>query len=207
MKGYRYAGMFRAGLVLAVLALAGCAGPAREPDVFVLGDAAPARATEVSQLNDPVVELRPVRIPDYLDTTDILVRQADGRVIPSASGHWGERLSIGMTRAVALALTAHLPNVTVTRVPPIDDPRWQVTIFVDAFEVRAGGECVLAGRWTVRQGREGAERAEERFSLVTPVLSQGDAAVVAAMTHQVDELAVQIAARLDGSDETRSSRQ
>ena len=192
---------------MAVLALAACASPERAPDVFVLGDAAPLHAAEVSQLNDPVVELRPVRVPDYLDTTDILVRQADGRVIPSRSGQWGERLSIGMTRAIALALTAHLPHLTVTRTPPIDDPRWQITIFVDAFEVRAGGDCVLAGRWTIRQGREGVESAEERFSLVTPVAAPGDAAVVAAMTHEVDQLAAQIAPALNGDQEARSSRQ
>ncbi len=99
--------------LLAVLAAAlavppGCGAP--PPQVYVLGNAVADAPATASQMNTPTVEVRPARVPDYLDTTDIVTRGAGGLIVPSQSGRWGERFSIGLTRAVGAALTKKLPE-------------------------------------------------------------------------------------------------
>ena len=88
----------RLRLLAVVAALAvppGCGGPT--PQVYVLGDAVADAPATASQMNTPTIEVRPARVPDFLDTTDIVTRGAGGLIVPSQSGRWGERFSIGLT--------------------------------------------------------------------------------------------------------------
>jgi uncharacterized protein len=192
MKGWRRPGFAPAGLAIAILVSA-CSASGPPPELYVLGDAGRPRPEAVSQLDDPIVEVKPVRVPDYLDTTDIFTRGPGGRIVASQSARWGERLSVGMTRAVATSLEARLPQLAVTTTPPLEHPRWQVLIDLDAFEVQPGGPSVLIARWSVREGRGGQKLREERITLSTPVGRGGDQEVVAAMTRQVDQLVDRIA--------------
>ena len=135
--------------LLAVLAGAlavppGCGMGEPSPQVYVLGDAGAAEPGAASQMNTPTVEVRPVRVPDYLDTTDIVTRGAGGLVVPSESGRWGERFSIGLTRAVAADLARKLPGLAVTTSARWSEPRWQVAIELE-FVRRAVGRRQFAG--------------------------------------------------------------
>jgi uncharacterized lipoprotein YmbA len=197
MSSRRYRGVFLSGLVLAILELSACGSSGPPPKLYVLGDTAQVGTGDVSQLSYPVLELKPVRIPDYLDTTDIFVRQAGGHIVASQSARWGERLSVGVTRAIAISLDTRLPHVAVTTSPSLEEPRWQILIDIDSFETQADGQCVLAGRWSVWQGRGREKLNEERISLATQVGKESDAEVVAAMTRQVDDLAGRIALALE----------
>ena len=106
-RRYHADSMIAVAFVALTLSACGSAGP--PPQVYVLGDDDPAKPETASQLNSPVVELEPVRVPDYLDTTDIVTRHAGGLVVASQSARWGERLSIGVTRAVGASLGIGLP--------------------------------------------------------------------------------------------------
>jgi uncharacterized lipoprotein YmbA len=100
------------------------------------------------------------------------------------------------TRAVARSLEARLPQLVVTTSPPLEHPRWQVLIDLDAFEVQPGGPSVLTARWSIREGRGGQKLREERISLSTPVGRGSDQEVVETMTRQVDQLVDRIAPAL-----------
>ena len=193
MKDWCRPGFVPASLAIAIVVSA-CAGP--PPELYVLGDAARPKPEHVSQLDDPIVEVKPVRVPDYLDTTDIFRREPGGRIVASQSGRWGERLSVGVTRAVATSLEARLPQLVVTTSPPLERPRWEVLIDLDAFEVQPGGLSVLAARWSIREGRGGQKLREERISLSAPIDRGSDQEVVETMTRQVDQLAGRIASAL-----------
>ena len=197
MSSWRYHGVFLSGLVLEILALSACGSSGPPPKLYVLGDTAQVGTGDVSQLSFPVVELKSVRIPDYLDTTEIFLRQAGGHIVASQSARWGERLSVGVTRAIAISLDTRLPDVAVTTSPSLEEPRWQILIDIDAFETQAEGQCVLAGRWSIWEGRGREKLNEERISLATQVGKGSDAEVVAAMTRQVDDLAGKIALALE----------
>lgn len=182
------------GVVCLVHAACGSAPP---PSLYVLGTAPAPVVAAAPQARLPVVEVKPVGVPDYLDTTDLLVRHGGGQMVPSQTGRWGERLSAGVTRALVAALAARLPHMAVTTTPPVERPARQLLVDAESFEARADGEAVLVARWGVTDGAARQTLASERVSLTEPVASTGDAAVVAAMTRLTEQLADRVAAGLE----------
>src|SRR3974390_3262476 len=110
------AGRLRSLSVVLVLgsALTGCGSAGPPPVIYVLG--APPLAAVSSELlvGRPVVELKHVTVPDYLDVSDIMVRQSANALTSSQTGRWGERLSVGITRALPANLSGRLPGFVVT---------------------------------------------------------------------------------------------
>ena len=182
--------------LLSVALVSACHAADPLPDTYVLGIASSVQPSEVSQLGQPVVEVELARLPDYLDTTDIVLGAPDDRVVASKTGRWGERLSVGVTRAIALSLAARLPEFAVTTLPPLTAPARRVRIDIDAFALRPDGNCVLTGVWAIRNGRDGDLLDKQRIALVVPISGTTDAAVVAAMSREVDTLAERIALAL-----------
>lgn len=191
------AGFGRRMLMLATLGAAGLAltacssGP--PPVTYVLGT--PARDGERVQplTGRPVVEVKPVLVPDYLDTSDIQLRRDGNVVAPSTTGRWAERLSAGVTRAMATELARRLPGLVVATTVPAERPARQVLAEIQSFEPRSEGVVVLVGRWRVLDGAARDTLAGESVSLTTPLASQRDAEVVAAMTRLIEDLAGRIA--------------
>ena len=176
------------------LALAACGRAGPPPVTYVLGTPAAGAAGVEPLTGRPVVEVKPVLVPDYLDVSDILVRQAENIVAPSPTGRWGERLSVGITRTLAAGLVRRLPGFVVTITAPAERPARQVLAEVEAFEPRADGSVVLVARWRVLDGAGRDTLAGERVSLVQPIADFGDAAVAAAMTRAVEGFAERVAA-------------
>jgi uncharacterized lipoprotein YmbA len=179
-------------VLAALLLLAGCQS-SPPPATYVLGSPTPETTGAERLAGRPVIEVKPVLVPDYLDVTDILVRRGPNQLVPSQTGRWGERLSVGITRALAADLRNRLPGYLVTTVPPVERPSRQVLVEVESFEPRADGSVVLAARWRVVAGSSGEPQAGERVSIVEKLSGPGDAAIAAAMTQAVDALAGHIA--------------
>jgi uncharacterized lipoprotein YmbA len=189
-------------IILAALLLAGCSsGP--PPATYVLGSPAPETTRTERLTGRPVIEVKPVLVPDYLDVTDILVRRGANQLAPSRTGRWGERLSVGITRALAADLRNLLPGYIVTSVPPVERPSRQVLVEVETFEPRTDDSVVLAARWRVLAGSSQETEAGERVSIVEKLSAPGEAAIAAAMTQAVDALAGHIA---DGIRRPRRER-
>ncbi len=183
--------------VAAVLAACGTAGP---PHVtYVLGTPAPASASVEPLAGRPLVEVRPVRVPDYLDMTDILVRKSTNEMAPSPTGRWGERLSVGVTRALTLDLARQLPGFNVAAIEEPERPARLVLADVESFEPRADGSVILVARWRVLDGAGRTTLAGERVALTEPVAGPGDAAIVAAMTRAVEAFAARVADGVRGT--------
>ncbi len=140
-----------------------------------------------------MVEVKPVRLPEYLDTRELVVRSGN-QLLPSKTGQWAERLSVGMTRALALSLGMQLPDVAVLTANPVERPTWQVWVDVTAFEAKIDRQVVLAARWTITDGIGRSSLLSEDTVRMEPTESMGDAAVVNAMNRAVEVLARQIAA-------------
>jgi uncharacterized lipoprotein YmbA len=73
------------------------------------------------------------------------IRRPGGEIVASQTARWAERLSIGVTRTVALSLAGSLPQLVVTASPPLDAPKWQVLIDIDAFDAQVDGPCTKLG--------------------------------------------------------------
>lgn len=178
---------------MGIALLAGCsAGPA--PRSFVLST--PAALTEGVRLESgrPILELKPVLVPDYLDTSDILIRNGRNELHVSSSARWAERLSVGITHALAKALVTRLPTMTVVATPVHRQPAGSVVVDVEAFDIFPDGRCVLIARWTIEGADRRATPLVERGSVTTRATDgSSDAAIVAAMAEAVEKLADHVA--------------
>jgi uncharacterized lipoprotein YmbA len=175
--------------------MTGCGLSGPTPAEYVLGAMPAATERMLPQTGLPVVEVKRVQLPDYLDTTDILERRSN-QLVPSPTGRWGERLSVGMTRAVTAALAARLPRLVVTATP-LGRPTRQILIDVAAFEPRPDHQVVLVARWTIVDGATQQMLTSEQTSLVETIGGEGDDAIVAAMSRAVDGLAGRVAAPIE----------
>jgi uncharacterized lipoprotein YmbA len=149
------------------------------------------------------IVIRRVLVPDYLDTTDILLRDGSSETKISATGRWGERLSQGLTHALAADLTARLPTGTIELDPGTE--RRQLLIDVTALDLWPDGRCAMAATWTLID--HDAPRAVAGGSGTfesTPVggtTDVGDERLVEAVTRAVDQLADAISKNIQLSTE------
>jgi predicted ATPase/DNA-binding winged helix-turn-helix (wHTH) protein/uncharacterized lipoprotein YmbA len=179
----------------AILGIAACSLSGPAPAEYVLGRMPAATAITLTQTGLPVIELKRVQLPDYLDTTDIMERRGN-QLVPSSTGRWGERLSIGMRRALTASLGSRLPGMVVTATPPIERPAIQILVDVAAFEARVDHQVILVARWSIAGGTSRQILITEQASLVEAVTGTGDSAVVAAMSQAVEDLADRLAVRI-----------
>jgi uncharacterized lipoprotein YmbA len=94
------------------------------------------------------LEVRRILIPDYLDSTDILMRSGSDEVKASATGRWGERLSLGLTHALAADLAARMPRYSILQDGSSNAQR-QLRITINALDLWQNGRCVLAANWSI----------------------------------------------------------
>jgi uncharacterized lipoprotein YmbA len=189
--------MFRWSWLPVLLLVTACASGPR-PRVYVLGGPENPVPGTTSDAGRPVVALRRVSLPDYLDTTDILLRDGRNEVKASPTGRWGERLSVGLTRALAETLAKRLPAVVIDQDQSGKDPARTLLISIDAVDIDANSRCVLIGHWTILGEYRRNLAAGEHATIVTSAHypEVGDSAVVEAIADAIDQLADRIAADL-----------
>lgn len=193
-------------LALATIVLVGCGTVEPLPQTYILGSLPTREAATVSMHGRPIVEVRPVRVPDYLDVSDLLIRKPGNRIEASPTGRWAERLSVGVTRALTGALTRRLPEFLVTDSALAEQAKCRVLVDVEAFERRADGPAVLDAHWSVVDNISGDAVSIERVSLSSPVNAPGDAALVHAMSLSLENLAERVEAGIRGAASTCSGR-
>ncbi|MGA3004637.1 MAG: PqiC family protein [Acetobacteraceae bacterium] len=183
-----------------LILLAGCmASPL--PRTYVLATPAEPDPGVINEAGRPMIELPTVALPDYLDSTDILVRNGQNELTPSTTGRWGERLSLGITHALEVALARQLPGVLVTHTSVPGQPSVSLLVNVEAFDVHPDGQCVLTARWMIPgdDGQPTTISQQGTFVTKAAVSTSGpptDAAIVSAMAASVDQLADRIAMSL-----------
>jgi uncharacterized protein len=180
----------------AILSVAACSMSGPPPSEYVLGSMPAATRTTLRQTELPVVEVKRVQLPDYLDTTDMFERRGS-ELVSRSTGRWGERLSVGVNRALTASLAARLPHMVVTATPPVDRPAWQILVDVSAFEARADHNVVLVAHWSIVDGAHRQIHVAEEVSLVKAINGTDDNAIVEAMSHVLDELAERLAAGIE----------
>lgn len=177
--------------------VAGCVSGRIPPNLYVLTppatDAVPAQATgDVRHLY-----VDPVRLPDFLDSTDLLVRRGPAEVVPSPTGRWGERLAAGIHDALVTDLRERLPAGTLIEARDRDPLARHLAVSVTAFDAWANGHVVLVASWTLVAGLHGEQLAADQGTFSIPAAASpahdGDAAIVAAMTAALAALSDRLA--------------
>jgi uncharacterized lipoprotein YmbA len=173
-------------LVVLVLLAASCASPPlslytlEPPNALTHADPLTSKA--------PVIEIRRVVVPDFLDTQDILLR--DGNTLQrSAHGRWASRLSLGITSYMTNLLAVRRPDALVTDQPQPETPDYRISLVFSRLDVTTAGVATLEADWTVvpRNPARPTRRHRGRFTASGPVASDQD--VVALMQVVVAQLA------------------
>jgi uncharacterized lipoprotein YmbA len=189
--------MRRRSIALALLlcAVTGCTS-SRVQSVYALSEALDAPLDTRTAVGRSELQLHRVLIPDYLDTTSILLRDGTHELHESSSGRWGERLSLGITRAVQADLADQLPFNVITLARPAENSKRQILIDVAAFDVWRDGHCVLVANWKILDVNRTVVLAASRGTFITPparAANPTDTAVVLGMADAVKQLAQSIA--------------
>jgi uncharacterized lipoprotein YmbA len=145
-----------------------------------------------------------VLLPDYLDTTDILMRNGHNEVTASTTGRWDERLSQGLTHAVGADLTLRLPQDSIVLEDSSEVPL-QLLISIDALDVWLDGRCVMAANWRIIDRDSPLSGITGSATFVTSpegsAVNVGDALLVDAISRTVGKLADTIASSAQASTE------
>jgi uncharacterized protein len=181
--------------VALISVVAGCmSGRARQ--IYVLSDAVDAPPDNKAAMGRTQLQLERVLVPDYLDTTDILLRVGEHELHASSSGRWGERLSLGIMHALWADLAIRLPQDGITLARPAERSARQILVNVDAFDVWPNGHCVLAANWSILDTDRTVVLATGRGTFIVPPdrsAKPSDGAVVSAMADALRQLAESIA--------------
>jgi uncharacterized protein len=183
-------------VAIALLSLfAGCTSqPSR--NIYVLNNANDPDMNATGATAAPVLQLQRVLVPDYLDTTDILLRVDKHELRSSHTGRWGERLSSGITYALRDDLADRLPEDAVLLGQSANKAARQIIVTVDAFDVWADGHCALRANWTLTDKNNRDLVSAGRGTFISQGLSGGavgDRAIVAGMANALSQLADRIA--------------
>lgn len=186
---------WRLGGWLIAAVLSGCA-PSMPPHTYLLGAPPDGRPIDRVLMGHSVVEVRPVIVPNFLDTRDIVIRTAAQEIAIDRQGQWADRLSVGIARALTGSLARLLDTMQVTSSPPVEPATWRVLVDVDGFDLGQGSRGLLSARWSIVRVGDGKVVDQQAVRLVTHPSGPGDEAAVVAMTGAIGELAGGIAASL-----------
>jgi uncharacterized lipoprotein YmbA len=148
-------------LSLALLSIGCFGGPARR--VYVMSQAINTGQPTISDVDLPTLQVETASLPSFLDSTSILVRQGPYALDSSATGRWGERLSLGITHTLAADLAHLLPGFRVSLQRSQAATSRRLDVEVDSFDVFADGHCVLTASWSI----------VEKSGVVAPVFGHG----------------------------------
>lgn len=147
-------------LFLAVLISGGCSlfnpGPQPKTRFFMLSSPALSGkpVQPLATLPQVAIGIGPVRLPEYLDRRNIIVRNSRNEFELAELSQWAEPMADMFSRAVAENLSILLGTNRVIQFPwrssmPVD---YQLTIQVAQFDGMLGEQVVLRAPWQVFTG-------------------------------------------------------
>jgi uncharacterized lipoprotein YmbA len=183
------------GMTFSIICCVG--GPA--PQVYVMTAAGDSKQAQTTDASIPALQVETASLPAFLDNSDILVRRGPYALDASSTGHWGERLSLGITHALSADLTQKLPGYRVSLGRSESPAGLRLQLEVDSFDVYPDGHCVMAANWTIVQKSGIKPPAFGRGVFATPASAENhaaDAELVSAMARAVGQLADAIVASM-----------
>ena len=185
------------GALVVAWVAAGCSVLEPKPDTsryFLLrpGRGAPGGAA----LDDLVLGLGPVTVPDYLDRNEMLDVVGPYELKYSAQNRWVEPLGTQIRRTLADNLRNELSPDALVQHPwfATDGVTLQAEVTFDAIRADDAGAWMGSGEWVLRDARTGAplDRADLSFQLGSDTVPPEQ--VAEAISAELERLAGEIAA-------------
>ena len=145
----------------------------------------------------PVIVIKSVSVPDYLDNLLVTVREGSYRLERREFDHWAEPLEDAIARVLRDSLARALPkgNVVLDKNVRGDAARdGSLNVVVYSFDPDLRGNVCFSGRWEMRGGK----RQPFTIKVKTPAGEPGVEHMVAGMSQAVDRLADEIVKKITG---------
>ena len=186
-----------AGCLAAALLLGAC-GSAPKDRFYTLAPAtlpAPAASTDAQPLAD--VAIGPVRVPEALDRTQMVVREGPNRVEILDQYRWAGSLRSEIARALAAGVGAQLPNtqVSVHDAQAGRNAAYRVAVDIERFDATLNDNVAVQALWTIRQ-EGGKELRSGRFAATEPTGPGGYDAIAAAYARALAAMSAEVAQAL-----------
>mgnify|MGYP003362312965 CR=1 FL=1 len=187
------------GLLLSALMLSACSSaPVRfytlGAPAIATGALSPTTTSQPITGSTPVIEVERARLPDYLDSQDIMVR--DGHeIVRSGLGRWASRLSVGATDLITARLAQKWPDMFVTDQPQPDRPTWRLQLNISRLDVSRDGKSALNADWAIIPEDSRANILRNRTVIVTDGnTTSGNANIAGVTENLLNELSNRIEA-------------
>lgn len=158
---------------------------AQAPKHYVLSD----ETVPVSNVTLPQIPFGRISIPSYLDVPQIVTRNGN-LVSRSEKNRWGEPLSRGVARNLALRCAAHAAAVH-EKIALGETERIQVVF--ERFDGELNGNVEISALYTLIPGKNSAVATSHIFKTTVPVEAPNDYdAYVRTLSRALDALAADI---------------
>lgn len=191
----------RPAAVACALVLLTAVGCAQTPpsDFYVLSSMAATQTSSGAQTRESLsIGVGPVKIPEYLNRTQIVTRTGRNRLDVNEFNRWGGSLASNITGVVAENLSVLMGTDEVFVFPTQDPiiPRYRVILSVTRFDGTLGDRAELDARWLITGPRRREQLATGRTKVQELPAGSDYAAYVAAQSRALEALSREIAAEL-----------
>lgn len=179
----------------ACLSFAGCAlGRSPVSTTWVLDPVASRVAPSAAPADAGTLLVERVRVPDWLDRSQLVVRGMDGRLELDERARWGEPLGRGLQRVMTENLASLLTARRVVAAPAPPQSVIAVRLNLDFVEAarQADGELRVEVRWEF-QDADGKSLRRGLSTQQTRSVKPGAAGTVAALNEALLTLATELA--------------
>ena len=188
--------IFAFGLIIGSCSLFG-AGTQQNTKYYVLSSMQ-SEATPVQPMkNLPAVGIGvgPIRLPMYLDRSDIVTRGSQNEVEIADFAQWAGPLQENFSRVLAENLSVLLATDKISVFPfnRHEMTDYNVTVYLTRFDGMPGDKAHLRARWAILDSRRKTSLFEKHTVASHPTIGDTTEALIAAKSNTVAELSREIA--------------
>ena len=182
------------GCLAMVMLLAACGSTPKDRFYTLAPASAVAPAATAGALTRYGVAIGPVRVPEALDRTQMVVREGPNRVEILDQHRWAGSLRSEIARALAANVGAQLPDaqVSVHDAQAGRNAAYRVAVDIERFDATVDDSVAVQALWTIRQ-EGGRELGSGRFAATEPTGPGGYDAIAAAYAKALAAMSGQVA--------------
>lgn len=187
--------MLRHILIAGLLVLLTACGSSPKTDFYRLNTDNVSVAQAANANKGPAVGVWRVKLPDFMDRSEIVTRDNQFKVKIADFSWWAGSLAQNMTLLITTELSQRLQSnqVVVSPWPSYRKIDYQIRIRVERFDGELGGEVVLRGLWSILDGERTKELNSNVFEFKMNTVDLTYQEMVAAMSQLTVQLAAQLA--------------
>ncbi|MFO6424362.1 membrane integrity-associated transporter subunit PqiC [Motilimonas sp. KMU-193] len=160
------------GLSLTLLA---CSQTTSIPSQYYALGADDLAMTVVDSNTTATLVLKPVELPDYLNSTGVVMQLNDNQVHIAEQHLWAGSLNQQLDNLALESMTLQFPRATVVEsaqfYPEAGAQYWILSVSVNRFQGRLEGTAVSSGRWQLIDP-DGKLVRDELFNYQLPVITK-----------------------------------